>query len=143
MNRGCRNFKNGDVIKGLKIISEPYKIQGSKEYRAIVKCVFCNSNPFEIVLSTIKHRVFDGCGCKKNRSNSPYWKSFKTWCLENDCQFLLDLWDYSLNDREPDDISCRTADSYYFKCSKHIHKSTLHQIMSRAAATNNKKDPQS
>ena len=39
----------------------------------------------------------DGCGCQKNRSNSPRWKSFETWCIENDYEYLLGLWDYDLN----------------------------------------------
>ena len=141
MNRGCRNFKNGDIVKGLKLVSEPYKVLGSKEYRALVKCIFCNTDPFELVLSSIKHRVFDGCGCQKNRSNSPHWKSFKTWCIENNCEFLLNLWDYDLNNKTPDNVSCRSADSYYFKCSKNKHPSTLHQIMSIAVPAKNKKDP--
>lgn len=140
MNVGCRSFKQGDIIKGLQLVSEPYKISGSKDYRAMVKCVICDSEPFEAILSNIKKRVFDGCGCQKNRSNSKLWKSFKTWCIENNCEFLLDLWDYDLNRKDPDCISCRTADSYYFKCSKTKHPSTLHQIMSIAVPAKNKKE---
>lgn len=140
MNVGCRNFKKGDVIKGLQLISEPYKISGYRDYRAMVKCLFCNNDPFEVVLSEAKKRIFDGCGCQKNRSNSKRWKSFKTWCIENSCEYLLDLWDYDLNQKDPDDVSCRTADFYYFKCSKGKHKSTMHQIMSLSVPAKVKKD---
>lgn len=140
MNVGCRNFKKGDIIKGLQLISDPYKIDGDRNYRGLVKCTLCDSLPFETVLGDIKYRIFDGCGCQKNRSNSRRWKSFKTWCIENDCEYLLDLWDYDLNKKDPDSISCRTADYYYFKCSKCRHPSTSHQIMSIAASSKNKKD---
>jgi hypothetical protein len=140
MDRGCRNFKKDDIVKGLKLVSEPYKISESREYRALVKCTLCDSAPFEAVLSALKHRIFDGCGCQKNRSNSPHWKSFKTWCLENNCEFLINLWDYNLNSKDPDEVSCRTADSYYFKCSKDQHPSTLHQIMSIATPAKVKRD---
>ena len=140
MNRGCRNFKKGDVVRGLEIISDPYTVKGDKNYRGLVKCTLCDSQPFEIVLGQIKYRVFDGCGCQTNRSNSKLWKSFKTWCIENDCEYLLDLWDYNLNSKDPDDVSCRTADYYYFKCSKEKHPSTSHQIMSLATSATTKKD---
>lgn len=139
MNRGCRNFKKGDIVKGLQLITDPYKVPGSRDYRAMVKCLLCDSDPFEIVLSDAKRRVFDGCGCQKNRSNSPNWKSFKTWCYENNRQDLLDLWDYELNDKSPDQVSCCTADSYYFKCAAGRHGSTLHKIHCVARRSNNKK----
>lgn len=139
MDRGCRSFKRGDITRGLKIISEPYKINGDRNYRGVVKCIFCDSEPFEIVLGQIKYRVFDGCGCKVNRSNSPNWKSFEEWCTENNRQDLLDLWDYDLNSKRPNEVSCCTADLYYFKCEKGIHESTLHKIHCVARGSKNKK----
>ena len=137
MHVGCK-YKVEDIIKGLEIISEPYKVSGKREYRAMVRCIFCVKE-YEIVLSAIHNHIFDGCGCQKNRSNSKRWKSFKTWCIENDCEYLLDLWDYELNNKYPDIVSCRTADSYYFKCPKGKHPSTLHQIMSLAVLAKEKK----
>lgn len=128
MNIGCRNFKKGDVVKGLQLVSDPYKVPGDRNYRAMVKCLFCDSKPFETVLSEAKKRIFDGCGCQKNRSNSPSWKSFEEWCLENERTDLLDLWDYDLNNKSPNEVSCCTADSYYFKCAAGRHESTLHKI---------------
>lgn len=139
MSRGCRNFKNGDIIKGLQLISEPYKTDGKRDYKAMVKCIFCDSEPYEIVLSEIKRHIFDGCGCQKNRSNSSKWKTFTDWCIENHRQDLLDLWDYDLNHKTPDDISCYTAASYYFKCQKGIHKSELHSISCVTTKYKNKK----
>lgn len=128
MNRGCRNFKKGDIIKGLMLISDPYKTSGDRNYRAMVKYLLCDNPAYEIVLSEIKRHVFDGCGCQTNRSNSSKWKSFQEWCIENDRQDLLNLWDYDLNDKTPDQISYCTANSYYFKCADARHESALHNI---------------
>lgn len=130
MNVGCRNFKKGDIVKGLEIISEPYKINGDKNYRAMVKCTLCNSVPYEIVLSEINRHIFDGCGCQKNRSNSVNWLSFKDWCEQNNQQQLLDSWDYELNEKNPDKVSSCTSSCYYFKCPCEKHESSLWKILS-------------
>lgn len=130
MNRGCRNFKKGDVLKGLEIVSEPYKIDGDRNYRAQVKCTLCDSSPYEIVLSEIKRHVFDGCGCQKDRANSINWLSFEDWCVENNQQQLLDAWDDVLNLKTPDKISSCTSNYYYFKCPEGKHESSLWQILS-------------
>lgn len=139
MNVGCKTLNKNDVIKGLKLVSDPYKIGNDRNYRAMVKCVLCDSPPYEIVLSEIKRHIFDGCGCQKNRSNSTKWKSFKDWCVENNRQDLLDLWDYELNGKVPDQISCCTADSYYFRCPEGRHDSTLHNISCVTTKYKNKK----
>ena len=128
MNVGCRNFKKGDVVKGLLITMDPYKIIGDKNYRSIVKCTLCDSNPYEIVLSEINRHIFDGCGCQNNRSNSTHWLSFKDWCIQNNKEDFLNLWDDDLNLTTPDKISYCTSDAYYFKCENHIHKSSLWKI---------------
>lgn len=130
MNRGCRNFKKGDIVKGLEIMSEPYKINNDKNYRAIVKCILCNSEPYEIVLSEIKRHIFDGCGCQKDRTNSSNWLSFEDWCKENNQLQLLAAWDYDLNCKSPDKVSSCTSNYYYFKCPKEKHESSLWKILS-------------
>jgi hypothetical protein len=130
MNVGCKNFKKGDIIKGLLITVDPYKVMGDKNYRSIVKCTLCNSNPYEIVLSEINRHVFDGCGCQKDRSNSVNWLSFKDWCEQNKQQHLLDTWDYDLNKKTPDKVSSCTSDYYYFKCPYGKHESSLWKILS-------------
>ena len=104
MNRGCK-YKKGDILRGLRIISDPYKVDGDRNYRAIVKCIFCDSSPYEVVISEVKRHVFDGCGCKKDRSNSINWKSFEDWCKENKQEHLLEAWDYDLNNKTPDKVS--------------------------------------
>ena len=130
MNRGCRNFQIGDIVKGLLITVDPYKVEGDKNYRSIVKCTLCDSEPYEIVLSEINRHVFDGCGCQKDRSNGINWLSFKDWCEKNNQQHLLDSWDYDLNNKTPDKVSSCTSDYYYFKCSCGKHESSLWKILS-------------
>ena len=125
---GCRNFKSGDIIKGLLITVDPYKVTGDKNYRSIVKCTLCNSDPYEIILSEIKRHVFDGCGCQKDRSSSVNWLSFQDWCKQNNQQHLLDMWDYNLNKKAPSQVSSCTSDPYYFKCQFGKHESSLWKI---------------
>lgn len=127
MNKGCKT-KVGDVINGLMVVSDPYKIDGDKNYRAMVKCIFCPKPPYEIVISEIHRHVFEGCGCKKNRSNSINWESFEEWCVKNQSD-LLGLWDYDLNNKSPDEVSSCTADKYYFKCPCGKHESEQHSIL--------------
>lgn len=128
MNIGCK-YKVGDIIKGLMIISEPYKIDGKRDYIAKVKCIFCGKE-YDVVISEIKRHVFDGCGCQKDRSNSKHWLSFQDWCIQNNQQQLLDTWDYNLNKRTPDKVSYCTSDYYYFKCPENIHESSSWKILS-------------
>lgn len=130
MNVGCRTFKKDDVIKGLLITTDPYRIDCDKNYRAIVKCTLCDSGPYEAVLSEITRHIFDGCGCQRNRSHSTNWMSFKDWCDENNQQQLLNAWDNVLNNKSPEEVSCCTSDYYYFKCPCDIHESSLWQIVS-------------
>lgn len=55
-------------------------------------------------------------------------KSFYDWCIENNKQRYLDLWDYELNDKKPEEVSRATKEKYYFICEKHIHESFLKGI---------------
>ena len=128
MKRGCRSFKKGDIVKGLLITVDPYKTPGDKNYRSLVKCTLCNSDPYEIVLSEINRHVFDGCGCQTSRKHSYKWKTFEDWCKENNREDILDLWDYDLNDKLPSEISYCTSDVYYLKCALGKHESEPHNI---------------
>lgn len=57
-------------------------------------------------------------------------KSFYTWCIENNKQELLDLWDYELNICSPREINFGTKKKYYFRCMAGIHESELWEIHS-------------
>lgn len=123
MNIKPKHMHKGDIVRGLELLTEPYKIIGSRDLRADTRCVFCGNEESSRVLSEIKRRVFDGCGCQKNRKNSCNWKSFTDWCTENDQEWILNLWDYDLNTKNPDDVSYCTASEFYFKCPRGIHES--------------------
>lgn len=54
--------------------------------------------------------------------------SFYDWCINNNRDDLLNRWDYELNNCNPNEISYGSKNKYYFKCSRNLHKSELHQI---------------
>ncbi len=55
-------------------------------------------------------------------------QSLYDWCIENNRNDILELWDYDKNDITPKDISFSSSKDYYFKCSKGIHDSELKKI---------------
>ena len=55
-------------------------------------------------------------------------KSFYDWCIENNHEDWLELWDYMLNGLSPKEIAYASNKKYYFKCPRGIHKSELKQI---------------
>lgn len=59
----------------------------------------------------------------KNRKKD--FESFQHYCLRNNLEFLLDLWDYDLNgDIDPDNIGAHsTKQKIYFKCPRGLHGS--------------------
>ena len=57
-----------------------------------------------------------------------YCNSFEQWCIENEKEDWLELWDYELNDCTPKDISYGTQKKYYFKCPRGLHDSELKRI---------------
>lgn len=62
------DYKIGDIIKGLELISLPYKINGNNGYSVMVKCTICDKEPYEIILSEIKRHTYDGCpDCAKRQ----------------------------------------------------------------------------
>lgn len=59
--------------------------------------------------------------------------SFAQWCLDNNHEDWLDLWDYELNSINPYEIAYRSGKKYYFKCKRGIHSSELKLIGSISA----------
>ena len=57
-----------------------------------------------------------------------YCNSFEQWCLDNNRQDILKLWDYELNTCLPSDIRYGTKIKYYFKCPRGLHKPELRSI---------------
>ena len=54
--------------------------------------------------------------------------SFKQWCEDNNKQTLLERWDYSLNDKSPDEVSFKSNKKFYFKCPRGLHESVYKSI---------------
>lgn len=54
--------------------------------------------------------------------------SFEQWCLDNNHQDYLDLWDYELNEKLPDEVGYSANKAYYFKCPRGIHSSETKYI---------------
>ena len=50
-------------------------------------------------------------------------QTFEEWCLINNRQDILDLWDYDKNDCSPADVPVGTKKKYYFQCANGIHDS--------------------
>ena len=55
-------------------------------------------------------------------------KSFYDWCIENNHEDYLELWDYKMNNYRPKDIGYSSNKKYWFKCSKGIHESELKSL---------------
>ncbi len=67
----------------------------------------------------------------KNVGNRYSFKqSFGDWCLENERQDILDLWDYDKNVVSPFEIPSGTKNRYYFKCCNGLHDSESKRILS-------------
>lgn len=124
--------KNGDnvVKRGTKII---IKIEDLTRYSMVnvnVKCDSCgNIKPvkYEDYLKCVKDYNLYYCSkCSRHRM----FISFEKWCLNNNQEHLLELFDYDLNKLNPSEISYGTEDKYYFKCSLGIHESELQMIKS-------------
>lgn len=62
--------------------------------------------------------------------------SFEQWCKDNNHQDYLDLWDYELNDKKPNEVSYGSSKKCWFKCNKGLHQSELTKILSSTSAQN-------
>ena len=139
MSGRYNTFKKGDVINGLKLISDPYFVDRRNEYGALVECVFCNREPFEATFADIKKKRIEGCGCQLYKHSSKSGKSFYDWCVENNRQDLLDRWDYDLNNCAPKDVSyAASKKKYYFKCDKHSWHNSKSILLSSITSGGNR-----
>lgn len=59
---------------------------------------------------------------------SNFHYSFKQWCIDNDRQDILNRWDYNKNNCDPEDISFKSNNKYYFKCPEGLHESGDYKI---------------
>lgn len=54
--------------------------------------------------------------------------SFEQWCIDNNKQDILELWDYKLNKILPSEVSYGSGKDIYFKCPKGAHKSEIKKL---------------
>ena len=57
-----------------------------------------------------------------------FTKSFYDWCIENERDEWIGLWDEELNGCSPKDIGYGTKKEYYFKCARGLHESEQKMI---------------
>lgn len=57
-----------------------------------------------------------------------YSQSFEEWCLNNNRDDILNLWDYEMNEHLPSEVPSGTKRRYYFKCPSNIHQSESKRI---------------
>lgn len=50
-------------------------------------------------------------------------KTIRQWCIENNITWILDMWDYNLNSKTPDEISWSSKQIVYFSCGNPSHSS--------------------
>jgi hypothetical protein len=65
--------------------------------------------------------------------------SFKDWCINNNLEGWLELWDFDLNHYTPDQVAYRSNKYYYFKCNRGLHSShrrRLNVLTRNANSTN-------
>ena len=59
-----------------------------------------------------------------------YKQTLEEWCIDNNRQDILDLWDYDKNNVLPSEVPSGTKRKYYFKCHNGIHNSETKRILS-------------
>lgn len=75
--------------------------------------------------------------CRNNRDNYCLrCNSFAQWCIDNNKEHILNLWDYDKNKVSPYDIGYASNKSYYFKCSRNLHDSHKHVLSSIVGCNN-------
>ena len=55
-------------------------------------------------------------------------KSFYEWCIENNHEDWLELWDYELNECSPKEVGYGSNKKYWFKCPRGLHDSKLNTL---------------
>lgn len=135
----------GQKFNQLKVIGLDYKRREIEKIRVkngeknqastywLCECDCGNKNLISVEGYTLTHGKTKSCGCTRYinsiiASQSRFEKSFYDWCLENNAQVYLDLWDYNLNNKSSNEISCNSNQIVYFKCPVGLHKSEPREI---------------
>ena len=90
-------------------------------YASPMKCYFkCPKGLHKSELKRISNLTFNRTLLSCVQCN---FYSFKQWCLDNNHEDWLLLWDYTLNNCSPDEIAYGTSKKYWFKCPRGMHNS--------------------
>ena len=127
--------KNGKIVipKETKILVKIEDIPKNSKIKIDIKCDCCDRRlkptifkDYNKIIDKYGKYYCQKCATKLSKFNKS--KTFEEWCIENNRQDILNLWDYDLNDKKPNEITYRMSISYYFKCSKGLHESELKNI---------------
>ena len=62
--------------------------------------------------------------------------SFKDWCIDNNLDEWLSLWDYEINHIGPEYVAYSSNKYYYFKCKRNLHPSHRRRLNTLTRNTN-------
>jgi len=126
-----KNKNNDYVVKrNTKIIIKTTDLPKYSMVYVNVECDSCKTKKsvkYEDYLKCLKEDNLYYCS---KCSRHGIFISFEKWCISNNMQHVLDLFDYELNDSVPSEISYGTECGYYFKCPQGIHDSEIKMIKS-------------
>lgn len=99
----------------------------SGKYRIFILCK-CQCNEHKIIsrdFYNFKNGQIRSCGCvrrevliEKAKEKARNLYSLRDWCMDNNREGLLNLFDAELNDRRIEEILCKTSEKINFRCEK-------------------------
>lgn len=131
----------GDIYNNLEVIGYAGRIKKGKRNQRHWHCKCLCNNPEVLIIDemNLKNGGTKSCGCliAKGIRKAKLKKTFYDWCIENDKQWILDLWDYDLNEDTPQEISHSSHFKRYFKCKNGLnHPSICRAICDITSQTN-------
>lgn len=104
--------KNWDYIKNAPLLPSEVSCKSNKKVWWICE----NNHSYEAVIGN-RTRDNNGCPyCSGQRTLSGY-NDFKTWCINNGRQDLIEKWDYDKNTLAPECISPKNSKKVWWKCA--------------------------
>lgn len=100
-------FDNYHILSN-KAINDAHKKLGTSPAFAYEKYFNC------------RREVYSAIGEK-----DPKFLSFYDWCIQNNCQYFIDQWDYELNTIDVQELHAHSNQKFYFKCDRNLHDSFL------------------
>lgn len=123
--RNNQPIKIGDIFGKLTVID---KQAGRNCWKCLCEC----GNITFLSGSRLRNGITKSCGCLRENtilaSRLNFKKSFKDWCIENNLQYILNLWDYELNNCDPCNVGFKSRKECYFKCPNGLHDSEAFKI---------------